>query len=119
MSFVKGDVAHVEFDGTVVNPDNDYDGFYNMVQIKDSDGLTHFVYLNSNAIVRTGPAWWPPQAGDIWEADGGEYYVRNRSINGPSFVVCPFDAGAESTSYTDGLGEFKALNPTLIRRRGA
>jgi hypothetical protein len=58
------------------------------------------------------PADWPPQVGDIWEADGVEYYVSG-SIAEPVILI----REANDITSACNSGFLKALNPRLIRRR--
>lgn len=65
------------------------------------------------------PENWPPQVGDIWEAAGNEYYVREHGLAEDEAVVCAFGADVDPDLYFgDDLDDFKVLKPKLVRRRG-
>lgn len=59
------------------------------------------------------PENWPPQAGDIWEADGKEWACMTTPDGSGSDMLFQVD-----DYKTYGPETFKALNPTLVRRRG-
>jgi hypothetical protein len=74
------------------------------------------------------PPNWPPQVGDVWEADGKDFYVRQYQGDGGSRVIEEFNYGFPRLRYTDKasamsgsgyltLADFKGLNPVLVRRR--
>ena len=58
------------------------------------------------------PKDWPPEPGDIWEADGEEYFARKSNLGGPVLAADSVDKG------TLDPGRFLTLNPSLVRRRG-
>ena len=103
-----GSKVHVEFDGTV-NYDNE-DGSFD-VEIAGTDKTIEYIpsrFLETND--------WPPQVGDIWEVNGDEYFVRKarRGYDGVYIASCN-----TSTDYlNEMIDQFKALNPSLVRRRG-
>ena len=79
-------------------------------------------------ITLADPANWPPQVGDVWEADGLDWYVRQYQGRAGSMVVEPFDKDNHpdiTYSYSDiypshgQLEDFVNLEPTLVRRRDA
>lgn len=120
--FKVGDKVHVEFDA-VVTGDLDFTKgrlcAWPVRQISGEpyDHATHYVYLSaSNAtLIETDPAYWPPQSGDIWEANGAEYFVIAGFL--ADLVVTAVD-NFDGFSGEDIESNFKALNPQLVRRRG-
>jgi hypothetical protein len=54
------------------------------------------------------------RVGDIWEAEGREYIVRENTI-GPYIATIDLPWSAP---FDDGFSEFEKLNPKLVRRRG-
>lgn len=70
------------------------------------------------------PDSWPPKPGDVWEADGELYGVREYSIDRSKVVVYRVTS-ITTGSYCDSdnrpirkLNAFKALNPELVKRPG-
>lgn len=67
------------------------------------------------------PKHWPPEIGDIWEAEGSEYYVTTVD---DKIAVHAFDTRRGKYSYVDlpyyvkHLEDFRTLKPVLLRRRG-
>jgi hypothetical protein len=108
-----GTRVHVEFDGVVHKGYGDVHPLH--VAVSDGGSL-HHLHLMSDNVTVIPPADWPPQIGDIWEADGHEYYVRQHCFDTERYAVEGFNQ--ETGSYSDDLDDFKALNPVLIRRRG-
>src|SRR5262249_9488841 len=88
----------------------------------DKNGYTHYIYPRSSAdTTKITVQNWPPQVGDIWEARGQEYYIREYTLGGGGVVIEPFTVPhcADSAGWEDArLDDFKALNPVLVRRRG-
>jgi hypothetical protein len=112
--FKKGQRVRVEFEGIV----DWFDG--EVLQLssdipRESHRLVKVDTFNTK-VTPAGPADWPPQVGDIWEAEGEEYYACDDAF-GDGIRVESFDYGKHSESYKN-LDPFKALNPVLVRRRG-
>ena len=106
--YQKGQRVRVEVEGTIsaVMADGSF-AIANVpgTRFKD-DGL-----LNPKVTVTPlDPPDWPPQVGDIWEADGEEWFAAWSMGN---LVMVP---AGEGCSFI--LDEFKALQPVLVRRRG-
>ena len=80
-----------------------------------SKGYARMVNIAAPGIIVTvlDPAGWPPQIGDLWEADGKEWFARYDEYGNHSRIVLT----PESGQWTDP-DELKNLNPVLIRRRG-
>lgn len=114
--FSKGERVHVEYDGTVARDADD-----EFVSIRDGDGLMHCYKTGGSVpITAADPESWPPQTGDIWEAElppyrgaseRHEFFIRSR--HGGGIIVTPDDGGGNWT-----LELFKRYNPVLVRRRG-
>src|ERR1019366_10345025 len=114
MTFVKGQRVHVEFDGVIDLPCT------NSAYVT-SGNTTRWV--SHKDITPLDPENWPPQVGDIWEAEGTEYYVRENRSRGllDTIVVDRFarEGRVFSESRLNGtanLNTFKSLSPTLVRR---
>lgn len=109
-----GDRITVTFTGTIKS----FDGYCGCANIREDNGHNHYVFLGSPDVegTRVNPDNWPPQAGDIWEAEGNEYYVRQsrRQFAEPFIGSCNPDDPPFLHSEFD---RFKELNPRLIRRR--
>lgn len=63
------------------------------------------------------PSSWPPQVGDIWEAGDHEYCVRLHHGWADEIVIEGIDVNLFYRAFR--LADFMALNPVLVRRRGA
>lgn len=114
-----GQRVRVEVEGVVDSPDSI--GTY----VRDTDG--RMIYVAWEMVTPLDPDHWPPQAGDIWEANGFEYMIRDvgsasatsrRRVvsDNPYLLVSPLDQLAPTLHGR--LASLKAANPTLIRRRG-
>lgn len=130
-----GTRVHVEFDGTTVDEPwvglvvkyppvmDDGSGGGGFVAVCDYAGVVHLLWRTDcgngpEVFERAEPEFWPPQAGDIWEANGTEYFVRvNRCVRHELVIeAVESTAGLWSFWHYD-LDKFRALNPVLIRRR--
>ena len=122
--FTKGQHVKVkmEFEGTLVDPAGPKAWW--VVTPNPDTGVPSQRLMFECEMEVLEPAGWPPQLGDVWEAEGEEYYVRKYTMSTPTpmpVVVQSFDKGpAYSDAYGNprNLPEFKALNPHLVRRRG-
>ena len=57
-----------------------------------------------------------PEVGDIWEAQGHEYFVR--ASHDDRAVIAPFELRRGLFIYSgETIADFMALNPVLRRRR--
>lgn len=119
MKYKPGQRVHVEYDGVI---DNDPAG--GRVVVRDSIGDRHF-YIPDDVVTITPaePANWPPQVGDVWEADGQDWYVRRYYGTSGTYVIESFDGRNHGNYFTDSpyggsVDEFKERNPVLTRRRG-
>lgn len=81
------------------------------------------IYLDAAAVERVDPENWPPRKGDVWEADGDEWFARTNSSEGV-FLVPAASGGPIGAYYSRSLPSrkhdfeaFKALNPVLAHRR--
>lgn len=114
VKYKKGQRVKVELEGEIRNPDS-YNG---CAWIVAGDGeYSHYVYLDSSTagvkVTLADPEDWPPQVGDIWEADGKEWFVRKNTDSRVRVVFV-----SEDNDMRVELENFKALNPVLVRRRG-
>ena len=119
MTFVKGQRVHVEFDGVIDLPCT------NSAYVT-SGNTTRWV--SHKDITPLDPENWPPQVGDIWEVEGEEYFAQANAID-RSVVVVPIERSSDIGPWWDGesprgispvesyIDNFKALGPTLVRRR--
>lgn len=139
--FTPGTKVHVEFDAIVEKP-NDYDyikgtssGLHansdyesGFLKVRDTENcLYHYVWATPNYVdgsdhlisVIVPPDWEKhggAQVGDIWEANGREYFAYASSW-GFRLTLFPVD-GTGISYFHDTLDEFAELNPRLVRRRG-
>ena len=121
--FKKGERVRVVIEGEV-NTYSKGGGLYEAIYVTTGNGYEcHYVLLGiagspkgTVSVERLDPAGWPPQVGDIWEADGREYCVQKWPL-GAKVRVSSFDA-PDTYWYAIELEGFKALNPVLVRRRG-
>lgn len=139
-----GTEVEVAFKGKIVSDAYGYvksgyedDGYAGFIVVQDADGIRHIVYRSNTTeahgtVKLTGPANWPPREGDVWTAGAKEFYVRKReprSVTSAIRVVNfadtsdVYEAQSSSPYHTftiaKSLDQFKALKPTLARRRGA
>lgn len=113
----KGQRVHIELEGEIAAMEK----AYSLLEIRSDDGGEYCITTNSAfKVTLADPKDWPPQVGDIWLADGKEYYVRqNQASSRHESVIGPFDITGEVEYYQDSHGQFKALSPVLVRRRKA
>jgi hypothetical protein len=108
--------VRVEFDGEIANYTSLGTKGHN-VAVRRDNGFVHSVRPEDVAGILE-PSNWPPQVGDIWNADGKEFYVRADTIVPDSLVAASFDGlAAYWLDTAEDVDDFKALNPTLVRRR--
>jgi hypothetical protein len=112
--FKKGLRVKVEIEGIVESTSS----YHGCADIRDNRGYAHFICVTSDAVTvtPTDPPDWPPQVGDIWEAEGTEYYVRPSISERGEVVIIGFEGHKDYIQPRFDL--FKALNPVLVRRRG-
>jgi hypothetical protein len=103
--YQKGQRVKVELEGTVQSLDGA--GLY--VAADKDKTYAHWVWVDHATITPLDPADWPPQPGDIWEADGEEWFTR-KTIVAMSMVP--------TIGQSRSLDWFKDRNPALVRRRG-
>lgn len=114
--FKKGQRVHVEFDAEIVSVGN-------TCLVVHHGGHNSWVSPSTTKVTLANPVDWPPQVGDIWEAEGQEYYAEEWKRD--SLTVQPFSHRDSNFAYSDreeyakSLNDFKALSPTLVRRRKA
>ena len=77
-----------------------------------NSGRLYVKNLSNLKVAVLDPADWPPQAGDIWAADGQEWFARKGAD--ADLMMIPEDRGFAPRE----AGRFLALNPALVRRRG-
>jgi hypothetical protein len=100
--FTKGQRVKVEYEGTV----SDSNGRWVFV-VPDGGNPGHLACSTpESAITALGPSGWPPQTGDIWKTTEGEWFARESEYMVPAAPHVPHS-----------FGEFRDLNPTLVRRR--
>lgn len=105
--FKRGQRVHVEFDGVVTAEGNT--GVY----VKPDGKYLGVGWVPDVTVTPLEPPSWPPQVGDIWEADGREWFARiNLDHKNKTVMV------SEIGRLHFNLDTFKALNPALVRRRG-
>lgn len=123
MRFTHGQRVRVEYTGTVERL-NSFNGELVYV-VPDGHDVTAFAHVSGVSAVN--PAHWPPKVGDIWEAGGYEYMIRDaRSASSTTRRSVGYDKGYLLVSPLDELApslrgrldELLAANPKLLRRRG-
>jgi hypothetical protein len=113
--FAKGSrvkIKGTEFTGTIagIYPNGPTIDF-----VPDADGVKTWPTISAipvDWLEYAEPYSWPPQAGDIWEADGGEWAAMKNAAGGVTMV--------ELLHYSKSarvVREFMDLNPVLVRRR--
>jgi hypothetical protein len=144
--FKPGMKVHVEFDAVVEEP-NEYDYIsakdsnpyssgglyansdygYGFLKVRDvNNALYHYVWAgpsyNDDLVTVVHETDWEKhggaQVGDIWEANGREYFTYKSF--GAAVTLFPVDGQSGMLGYysADQHDEFAALNPRLVRRRG-
>jgi hypothetical protein len=142
--FKPGTRVHVEFDAIVEEPngydyikpgngaysESRYGGGYGFLKVRDTDSaLYHYVWVgcgdSAPLITVVHQSDWEKhggaQVGDIWEANGHEYFVYSSFDTPTAYPVegTYFAHEGNLQSYSgDSFAEFKALSPRLVRRRG-
>ena len=83
--------------------------------ITQDGGVLYFKEGDGVTVEVMGAADWPPQAGDVWEADGTQWFCRNRGSdsNPGSHWMVPVRSQVGMS-----VDELKDLNPVLVWRRG-
>jgi hypothetical protein len=65
------------------------------------------------------PENWPPQIGDVWEAEGADYYAKAYGYK--NIHIGRFDnktgGFSDSPDWARTIDKFKELSPVLVRRR--
>lgn len=93
-----------------------------LTEVKSDTGSLHFIETGAEDVtwelVEDHVPNWPPQVGDVWEANGVEYYAR-RHASHDSAVLQPFNGIGSyyRIHLPSDRVEFKALKPTLKYRR--
>lgn len=106
--FKAGQRVKVEYEGTVVVVHHEP----KLAYVIQRGGRNAWMYPEHSTITLLDPADWPPQVGDIWEANGQEWFACRRHDDG-ALLIKPDDGGGMWDTKT-----FKSLNPVLVRRRG-
>jgi hypothetical protein len=106
----EGQRIRVSFETTVDRVSSE--GGFNYV-----DPTGAYVYVKPGndrlTIEEVVPENWPPKIGDIWTADGTEWFARETPNDYPYglwFVPARKETGIDAD-------ELKAFNPVLVRRR--
>jgi hypothetical protein len=107
----------VTIEGTVQSVTDDE------IYLKSDDGyVSEITYSGSTVFTVAEPEGWGPEPGDIWEADGKEYYVSENSSG--TLYIAPFDGKSyyyyycnNPKNYPRSFDAFLKLNPKLVRRR--
>lgn len=104
-----GQRVRIEWEGVVERQSSE-----TILVVQASEGHSLFIDPTKDIkITLLDPPGWPPQVGDIWEADGMEWFGRESIIPGKGVVMIPAD-GLEVLE----AGHFRPRNPVLVRRRG-
>lgn len=140
--FKPGTRVHVEFDAIVEEPgeydyikpgygaysESRYGDGYGFIKVRDTESeIYHYVWVGSRVgapLIIVHQSDWEKhggaQVGDIWEANGHEYFVYLSFDTPTAYPVdgTYFTTDRTVASYSGDFAEFKALNPRLVRRRG-
>lgn len=88
----------------------------------EHDALAKSLHVSADYVTITRvkhPSDWEryggARVGDIWEANGNEYFVRENFISDRSPVIEAFDVRKVIDPVVKDFGN---LNPKLVRRRG-
>lgn len=101
--FKVGQRVKIELEGEITYV---YNGPPRVSVIDDHGGVTQ---VNAEWVTLADPKDWPPQMGDIWEAEGREWFCR--------FVAGIPGMIPEDSGTCLELPSLKALSPVLVRRR--
>lgn len=83
--FSRGDRVTVSYEGTVTSSDTLGCGLGRGYLIRTDDGFVHtvHVYGSSAAMEVAVPKYWPPEPGDVWTANGIDWFaVENADSDG-------------------------------------
>ena len=122
--YKRGQRVRVEVEGVI-----DWTLSDGRIRLRQPSGFADYVRVTAPdaKVTVLDPPDWPPQVGDIWEADGMEYHAEewHRDPYDPvTLVLQPSShrpdtwAYSNDSCYEKNLDDFKALNPVLVRRRG-
>jgi hypothetical protein len=111
-----GQRVKVEYEGTVAFAFSDgrHIGIYQDGAVGTGSGTQ--VLVKTAIVTLLDPPDWPPRVGDIWEAQGQEYYVRRKFARMDGYAIESFTSAERWIGET--LDEFRAISPKLLRRRG-
>lgn len=108
--FKAGQRVRVEWEGVVERQSSE-----TILVVQASEGHSLFIDPTKDIkVTLLDPPGWPPRVGDIWEADGKEWFGWKSNAG---TVGLKADNGYVRGSG-NGWSDFKALNPVLVRRRG-
>lgn len=79
------------------------------------EGISFSNLVLADSITRLDPDNWPPQLGDIWEAEGEEYVAIDSSLDESPVLFNVDNYGSDYHIRTHEA--FKKKNPILVRRR--
>jgi hypothetical protein len=140
--FTPGTKVHVEFDAIVEEPRPfDYikpgngvyerskfgEYGYGFLKVRDTEtNLYHYVWSSPfndvDLVTVVHQTDWEKyngaQVGDIWEANGHEYFAYNSFGSLTLYPVEGATIAGTTSFYASEVDEFAALNPRLVRRRG-
>ena len=111
-----GQRVKVEFEGTI----QELESKDSCLRVVTDRGYNHYVYVAERngdqtdtgaKVTLADPKDWPPRVGDIWEAEGEEWFAREGNIIEIYLV-------STRPNRSNDVDDFKALNPVLVRRRG-
>jgi hypothetical protein len=109
----KGQRVKVQFEGVIIKG-SEASNYVTVGQLDGQFGLPHGdrVTVHCEMVTRLEPENWPPQVGDVWTANGLEWFARQHLAGGIAAMVPEDGAPAWDVS------QFKHLGPVLVRRRG-
>jgi hypothetical protein len=103
--------VRLNFTGTVqyVTPDQ------SSADVHSDDG--DFMCVSTSAITLVSPVGWPPETGDMWEADGKLFAALISATSG-GLTLRAVD-GSTPYVFLGNLEGFKALRPVIKYRKGS
>lgn len=77
--YKEGDRVKVTFEAEVTHADPYSEGFdFKTVGLSSEHSIWAAELVSENVTVeRLGPAYWPPQVGDLWDAEGDTFFIAS------------------------------------------
>lgn len=110
--FRKGQQLRAEFECEAASDSNGYGVF-----VRIGHGTAFF--LPHATVTAIAPLGWPPEVGDVWEAEGTEYVCLATNTMAICMRITTTRGGGGRVFFPQKEleTEFRPLNPVLLRRR--